>query len=365
MNRPLFFLLTLLLACVPLAQAQRMAVTTASDEARSHFEQGRLQASHIQAARARTHFDAALAADPDFALAHAYRALVSPAAERAAHVQHAAAHAAGASEGERAMIAAVEARQAGDFDREIELLRGLAAQYPGDPNVPFLLGWRYFAQERYDEAEAAARQALAVDRDFAPVYNMLGYLAIEREDYAAAEEAFRDYVRLAPGEPNPYDSLGELYLITGRLDEAEPQFEQALARDPEFTVSRDNLVRVAVGRITDAWEAGARAGDGGAIAALYADDAVIHPANEPAAQGREALDAYFAASYGEPVDVTFTTVDVVVSGDLAYEVGASVSPAGAGKYLTIYRRIGDEWKIAADTWSDDAPVATSAAAGSN
>jgi ketosteroid isomerase-like protein len=73
-----------------------------------------------------------------------------------------------------------------------------------------------------------------------------------------------------------------------------------------------------------------------------------------------------AKEHEKPVDITFETVGIVVatSGDLAYQVGRITSPAGPGKYLTVYRRIGGEWKIVADTWNDDAPAATTAA-GSN
>jgi Tfp pilus assembly protein PilF/ketosteroid isomerase-like protein len=362
MNRTFLLSLTVLLACVPLAEAQMVPVTTTSDAARVQFERGRARLSHANFAQARVHFDAALAADPSFGLAHLYRA-VAGADGREDHARQAGS--ARVSDGERQLIDAYAAHLGGDHDAELALLDAVAERFPNDPNVPFWMGAEYYTLERYDEAADAFERASAADPAFAGAYNLLGYTAMEQGDDAAAERAFREYIRLAPDEANPYDSFGEFHMLRGRYDEAEALFEQALTRDPGFTVSRDNLVRIAVTRITDAWEAGARAGDGAAIAALYADDAVIHPANEPPAQGREALDAYFAASYGEPVDVTFTTVEIVVSGDLAYEVGASASPAGAGKYLTLYRRVGDEWKIVADTWSDDAPPAATAAAGSN
>ena len=65
-----------------------------------------------------------------------------------------------------------------------------------------------------------------------------------------------------------------------------------------------------------------------------------------------AIDAYFARIHAEPVDLTYVSEDVVVSGsgDLAYEVG---SWAG-GKYLSIYRRTPGGWKIVADAWSENA-----------
>jgi ketosteroid isomerase-like protein len=117
--------------------------------------------------------------------------------------------------------------------------------------------------------------------------------------------------------------------------------------------------RVAILEMSAAYLAAERAGDEAAVGALHADDAVILPGNEPSVRGRAALDAYFAARSGEPEEVTFTTVDIGVSagGDLAYEVGTTASPDGTGKYLTVYRRTPDGWRIVADSWSGDAPPA--------
>ena len=116
-------------------------------------------------------------------------------------------------------------------------------------------------------------------------------------------------------------------------------------------------VRAEIEALTATYQTAERAGDHAAIAALYTDDAVIHPANKPAARGRADLDAYFAANDAEPQDITFTTNDVGVSddGNMAYEVGTITAPDYAGKYLTVYRRTPDGWKIVADAWSDDAP----------
>jgi hypothetical protein len=38
---------------------------------------------------------------------------------------------------------------------------------------------------------------------------------------------------------------------------------------------------------------------------------------------------------------------------MAYETGTSIE--GEGKYLPSYRRVGDRWLFAADSWSMSAP----------
>jgi ketosteroid isomerase-like protein len=152
-------------------------------------------------------------------------------------------------------------------------------------------------------------------------------------------------------------------MIRGRYDEAAALFEQALERDSEFTVSRNNLVRIEILRMVDAYEAAMQAGDPAPITAMHHATAVILPANEPAVAGIEALTAYFAEEYDDPSPVELESRNIIVatSGDMAYDIGASSWPGGTGKYLTVYRRFGDRWMIVADTWNNDAAPAAVAA----
>ena len=53
------------------------------------------------------------------------------------------------------------------------------------------------------------------------------------------EEAIREFqanVRLAPREPNPYDSLGEGYLVAGEPEKAVIAYAQALNIDRTFGI---------------------------------------------------------------------------------------------------------------------------------
>lgn len=150
-------------------------------------------------------------------------------------------------------------------------------------------------------------------------------------------------------------ALGLAACQTPATEPAEP------TTTPVTNASDPATDRAAVEALTASYQAADRAGDHAAIASLYADDAVIHPANMPSARGRENLNAYFAANDSEPQDITFTTQDVVVSeaGDMAYEVGTIAGPEWSGKYLTVYRKTDGGWLIVGDSWSNDAlPIAS-------
>ncbi|MDX1418727.1 MAG: DUF4440 domain-containing protein [Rubricoccaceae bacterium] len=127
---------------------------------------------------------------------------------------------------------------------------------------------------------------------------------------------------------------------------------------PVTNVSDPAADRAAIEAMTAEYTRAVQAADADAVSALYADDATIHPPNEPSVSGREALDAYFATIHAEPQAITFVTEDVVVSesADLAYEVGSWEEGGATSKYLTVYLRTPEGWRIVADSWSADAPT---------
>jgi tetratricopeptide (TPR) repeat protein len=53
-------------------------------------------------------------------------------------------------------------------------------------------------------------------------------------DLGKAEEYLKKAVSVAPEDANPLDSLGQLYFLTGRLDEAIAQYKEAVRIKPDF-----------------------------------------------------------------------------------------------------------------------------------
>ena len=103
-----------------------------------------------------------------------------------------------------------------------------------------------------------------------------------------------------------------------------------------------------------------------AVAALYADDAVLNPPHQPAVTRRTAINAWLEKF---PPLTAFTLKNVQVEGrdDLAYVLGTYtmtiVPPGGpgpvsdSGKYVEVRRRQADgRWLIAVDIFNSDLPV---------
>ncbi len=104
------------------------------------------------------------------------------------------------------------------------------------------------------------------------------------------------------------------------------------------------------------------ASDWAAVAALFTEDAVRMPQNEPMVVGRAAI---LASMEAEPV--TFTQwsnapLEIDGRGDLAYARGTySLTVAGmpqvVGKYVSILRQQPDgSWLFAAGIWNHDQPL---------
>ncbi len=84
--------------------------------------------------------------------------------------------------------------------------------------------------------------------NYAIAYNTLGYAAAARGDFAKAEDYLKRYRYLAPDQANPLDSLGELYALVGRYDEAEDVLKKALAVKGDFFPAYGHLGTVEIGR---------------------------------------------------------------------------------------------------------------------
>ncbi len=356
MNR-LLLLSILLLVAAPLAQAQQIPVTTTSDAARVQYVRGVHSTAYVDFDRARTYLDAALTADPSFAMAHVYRAVLSPAAARDEHMRQAGA--ANVSEGEREFIEAYAANLSGDYDREEALQRALAERFPNDPMPMFWWANTQLNRGNHAEAVDAANRALAAAPAFAPAYNLIGYTEMAAGNTAAAEQAFREQIRLAPDEANPYDSYGEFLMLEGRLDEAETQFEMALTKDPTFEASRTNLARIGIERSNRRFEQAVASGDIDALTSLYTVGAIVFPPDMEPVRGREAIGELFAGYVASGTDgVDLETLEVQVLGNFAFELGTGTvrvdgEVADRFSYSVLWARVGDEWRLHRDIWNSD------------
>ena len=116
----------------------------------------------------------------------------------------------------------------------------------------------------------------------------------------------------------------------------------------------------------DRWLQLVKAKDAAGIAALYDEDGAVMPPNAPIGRGRTAIEQTWASMMQTPgFELTFVPDQIIVSasGDMALDRGTyrlSVAPNGTtqtdtGKYVVVWRKIGNDWKAVADIFNSDLP----------
>ena len=118
---------------------------------------------------------------------------------------------------------------------------------------------------------------------------------------------------------------------------------------------------------TASWEKAYNSGDAKAVAAQYAEDALLLPPGASGVSGRAAILAFFTkdiagSAAAGVVFVVDPKTDVGVSGNLGWESGKyKVTVKGAvvetGKFLSVSRKQNGKWLYIRDTWNADAPSA--------
>jgi len=123
--------------------------------------------------------------------------------------------------------------------------------------------------------------------------------------------------------------------------------------------------RAAIEQVNALFSEAIARGDAQAIAKLYTEDAILLPERGEMVKGRQAIGEFWKTAMDDGVkSVTVTTLDVGGSGDLAHEVGTVLltlqaegrPPATASaKFVVVWKREADGWKIHRDIWNDPPP----------
>jgi uncharacterized protein (TIGR02246 family) len=101
-------------------------------------------------------------------------------------------------------------------------------------------------------------------------------------------------------------------------------------------------------------------GDFTGVASLYTTDATAFPPGSAMVQGAAAIGAMWKNMAEKAGDPKLTTLDVKSLGpSAAREIGtfslktkASSPQDVTGKYVVVWEKVGDDWKLAADIWND-------------
>ena len=227
---------------------QIVEVTTSSMDAYNYFLRGREDCEKLYYGEAREFLEKAVALDSTFVLAYlylaeAYDGLVDFGMEKRA-IEKANALSWRAPEKERLFI---EARHASVIERnpakQQSLIEELTRKYPQEKRFHKEMGVIY-GGGNLNRAQLEFEKALELDPNYAAAVNELAYTYAAEELYEKAIETLQRYASLSPGDANPFDSMGELYLMMGRLDESVARYTEAVRVKPDFTSAYISLAYV-------------------------------------------------------------------------------------------------------------------------
>jgi tetratricopeptide (TPR) repeat protein len=121
-------------------------------------------------------------------------------------------------------------------DRAIELIQQARRADPNSPDVPYQLGLVLHFVGRLEEAEAAFRQALALDSRNPRYHAWIGTLYLERgpAELDAAIASLRRSVALGPEYAYGHYQLGRAYLLQNRPAEAAAALSRTVALNPRY-----------------------------------------------------------------------------------------------------------------------------------
>jgi uncharacterized protein (TIGR02246 family) len=101
-------------------------------------------------------------------------------------------------------------------------------------------------------------------------------------------------------------------------------------------------------------------GDFAGVGSLYTTDATAFPPDSPMVHGEAAIAAMWKGMAEKVGDPKLTTLDVKSLGpSAAREIGTfALTTKGpnpqevTGKYVVVWEKVGNDWKLAADIWND-------------
>ncbi len=230
------------------------AATTPSLEALKLYSLGLEKHRAADAQEAKTYYENALAIDPDFTTARASLGMlhIDQAAMGIAHFD--------AEEGKRLMTEAVQnisnltdkekytilayyaESVEHDWEKAVRYHKALLAIYPENPEVYDSLAWVYHRMGRYEEAIAAAKQAIRIDPHLLIAYaNLAGIQLYQMGDVKAGLETCQQALRVDPQNAWCYDCVGWAMFGKGDWAQAQAAFEKAVLFNPQSTLSRYRL----------------------------------------------------------------------------------------------------------------------------
>ncbi len=122
-----------------------------------------------------------------------------------------------------------------DYPKAAGILERFLQEYPHETLAAADLHEIYLDLRDFDHARGVLDRALPTNPFDKTLLNFQAYLQTGLGQTNEALRTIDRYITLAPAEPNPYDSKGEIFLMSGEPDSAVYWFKRAIAQRGDFT----------------------------------------------------------------------------------------------------------------------------------
>ncbi len=209
----------------------RVSGATKSLEAYRLYGQGIEAGRHLRLSDAHRLFLEAVAVDPGFGLAYWQLHKVALirhdtfAAEK--YLQQSLTHSDTLPERQKLLAEAGQLVQEDQHEKAVELLEESLARYPKEEYAYVLLAIVHLTSNRRDQGLAVLASGIKAVPDSGLLRSYYGYGMLRNGRYPEAFRQFESYAQMYPADANPYERLGEAYLVAGMPDRALEEYSRA------------------------------------------------------------------------------------------------------------------------------------------
>lgn len=122
-------------------------------------------------------------------------------------------------------------------------------------------------------------------------------------------------------------------------------------------------IRDLIAAANETFMAAFKAGNAAAVADLYTEEGKVLPPNSDVVTGRQAIHAFWQGLLDMGIKQAKLEIsEVERCGNTAYEVskfslfGAGGQVLEQGKYIVIWKKVGDQWKLHRDIFNSSLPL---------
>jgi tetratricopeptide (TPR) repeat protein len=122
-----------------------------------------------------------------------------------------------------------------DPEAELAAREAIVSEFPRSTIDRGILGTFLSGMGKRDQAVELFQQGLALDPKNEDLLNFQSYELARWGDINGALAASDAYIAVRPGDPNPFDSRGDVLFMAGRDDEAVAAYRKVLELKPDFS----------------------------------------------------------------------------------------------------------------------------------